>query len=288
MVQLTISHITRYRYRGDVLLNPHRLMLRPRDSRLLRVTDFDLRLDPPGRVDWAQDVFGNSVATVAFDAPTRDLHIESRAEVWHDEPAWPIFPIAASALAYPFAYSGDEIEDLGALAAPERAGRPERVLAWARGFVAPGSTDTLAMLKDLNVGVSTAIAYEAREEYGTQAPDHTLDRGRGSCRDLATLLVAAARHLGFGARLVSGYLWDPAGGRVGSAGSGATHAWAEVYLPGAGWIAFDPTNSAVGSGHLIPVAAARSIGQIAPVTGGYRGDADDALGMEVEVRVTAA
>ena len=284
MVRLTISHVTRYRYRGDVMLNPHRLMLRPRESRLLQVTGFDLVLDPPGRVDWAQDLFGNAVATASFDAAARQLRIESRAVVMHGEPAWPVFPISAAAITFPFAYSEDERVDLGALREPASEAS---VSAWARGFVAPGTTDTLAMLKDLNVGVSAAVAYEAREQYGTQAASDTLARRRGSCRDLATLLVEAVRHLGFGARLVSGYLWDPAQDRVGSAGPGSTHAWAEVYLPGAGWVAFDPTNRTVGAGHLVPVATARSIAQIAPVTGGYRGDAGDALDMDVTVRVAA-
>ena len=287
VVRLTISHVTHYRYRGDVLLNPHRLMLRPRESRLIQVTGFDLVLDPPGRVDWAQDVFGNAVATASFDAPTRDLRIASRADVLHAEPAWPVFPISASAITYPFAYAEDETADLGALVEPATRATDDRVSSWARGFVAPGTTDTLAMLKDLNAGVSASIVYEAREQYGTQTPADTLERRRGSCRDLATLLVEAARCLGFGARLVSGYLWDPAQERVGSAGPGSTHAWAEIFLPGAGWIAFDPTNRAVGAGHLVPVAAARTIEQIAPVTGGFSGDAGDALDMEVSVRVTA-
>lgn len=288
VVRLTISHVTHYRYRGDVLLNPHRLMLRPRESRLIQVTGFELVLDPPGRVDWAQDVFGNAVATASFDAPTKDLRIASRAEVLHAEPAWPVFPIAASAITYPFAHAGDEAIDLGALSEPASHATDDSVSSWLRGFVAPGTTDTLAMLKDLNAGVFASVAYEAREQYGTQTPSDTLERRRGSCRDLATLLVEAARRLGFGARLVSGYLWDPARERSGSAGPGSTHAWAEIYLPGAGWIPFDPTNSAVGAGHLVPVAAARTIAQIAPVTGGFRGAAEDALDMDVSVQVTAA
>ena len=285
MVHLTISHTTRYRYRRKVLLNPHRLMLRPRESRLLQVTAFDLRLDPPGQVDWAQDVSGNAVATVSFAEAALELRIESHAELLHSEQTWPVFPIAASAISYPFALSDDDQVDLGALLKPHYPDPDGRLSVWAHGFVAPGATDTLAMLKDLNAGTSASVTYEVREEYGTQAPLETLQRRRGSCRDLATLLAEAARHLGFGARLVSGYLWDPTQDGIGSAGSGSTHAWVEIYVPGAGWIAFDPTNRAVGAGHLVPVAAARAMEQIAPVTGGYQGAAEDALDMDVTVRV---
>lgn len=287
LVHLTVSHMTRYRYRRNVLLNPHRLMLRPRESRLLTVTAFDLQLEPPGRLNWTQDVFGNAVAVASFAEPTLELRIESRVDLLHSEQAWPVFPIAASAISYPFALSNDDRVDLGALLKPHYPDPDGRLSVWARGFVAPGATDTLTMLKDLNAGAAASITYEVREEYGTQAPLETLQRRRGSCRDLATLLAEAARHLGFGARLVSGYLWDPAQDRVGSAGTGSTHAWVEIYVPGAGWVAFDPTNRAVGAGHLVPVAAARTIEQIAPVMGGYGGDAEDALDMEVTVRVVA-
>ena len=143
------------------------------------------------------------------------------------------------------------------------------------------------MLKDLCTGVAQQIDYESRDDEGTQSPLQTLDRRRGSCRDLAVLYVEAARCLGFGARIVSGYLHSPDQGTLGSAGAGSTHAWAEVFVPGAGWITFDPTNRSVGSSNLIPVAVARDIRQIMPVSGSFVGPADAVLAMEVEVRVTA-
>jgi transglutaminase-like putative cysteine protease len=97
------------------------------------------------------------------------------------------------------------------------------------------------------------------EDGGTQSPTETLDRSWGSCRDLAALFVEAARSLGFGARIVSGYLHNPDQALVGSGGAGSTHAWVKVYVPGAGWIAFDPTNRTVGGFNLLPVAVARDI-----------------------------
>ena len=287
VVKLSIAHLTRYRYRKSVTLNPHRLMVRPRESRLLQVSAFDLRCDPPARIEWGYDVFGNAIASASFADPATVLSIECRVELQHAEEAWPVFAISASAINYPFAYSADEPIDLGALKTPHYPDPIGRVCAWARNYVAPGSTDTLSLLKDLNAGVFACLTYEVREDYGTQSPLQSLDRGMGSCRDFATLLVEAARHLGFGARTVSGYLWDPGNDAIGSAGPGSTHAWSEIYVPGAGWITFDPTNQAVGAGRLIPVAVARTIEQIAPVTGGFQGDVDDHLDMSVSVTVAA-
>ena len=114
----------------------------------------------------------------------------------------------------------------------------------------------------------------------------TLDQGSGACRDLAILFVEAVRCLGFGARIVSGYLHDQNAGAVGSSGAGSTHAWAEVYVPGAGWITFDPTNRSVGSFNLIPVAVGRDIGQVIPIAGSYSGADDALLDMSVAVAVT--
>jgi transglutaminase-like putative cysteine protease len=150
-------------------------------------------------------------------------------------------------------------------------------------------TDTLSLLQDVNAAARIGMTYIAREEAGTQSPQQTLDLGSGSCRDLATLFIEAVRHLGFGARAVSGYLFDPPTPEdPDNPGNqhGATHAWAEVYLPGAGWVAFDPTNGRMGEAHLVPVAVGRSIAQLSPVDGRYAGAADDFLGMTVEVTVS--
>jgi transglutaminase-like putative cysteine protease len=137
------------------------------------------------------------------------------------------------------------------------------------------------------VGVPGTISYQSREDEGTQSPIQTLDRGWGSCRDFAVLFVEAARSLGFGARIVSGYLYNPDQDRVGSEGAGSTHAWAEVYVPGAGWITFDPTNRGVGGFNLIPVAVARDIRQAMPVTGSFVGMTGSFIGMDVEISVRA-
>ena len=132
------------------------------------------------------------------------------------------------------------------------------------------------------------IGYQSRDEEGAQPPTQTLARGWGSCRDFAVLFAEAARSLGFGARIISGYLFNPGGELAGTSGAGSTHAWAEVYVPGAGWISFDPTNRGVGGFNLIPVGVARDIRQVMPVVGSFVGASDAFQAMSVEVAVTKA
>lgn len=262
-------------------------MLRPRENRDLRLISLDVSVAPSAVVTWAHDVFGNAVATANFQAVTDHLVIESVTELDLNAVAWPVFDMAASAISYPFRYSEDEWADLGALAAPQYPDPDGRLRNWARAFVRGDPTDTLSMLKDLCTGVSSAISYRSREDEGTQSPVETLERSVGSCRDFAVLFVESARNLNLGARLVSGYLYNPAQDVFGDRSAGSTHAWAEVYLPGAGWITFDPTSRSVGGANLIPVAVGRDMAQIIPVAGSFTGAADTFQGMAVEVTVTA-
>ncbi len=286
-MMLKIHHRTTYRYRQPVSLGPHRLMLRPRESRDLRLISSDITVTPAAAMTWAQDVFGNAVATATFQSVASTLVIDSVVELQLNASAWPVFDIAASAIVYPFQYSSDESIDLGALAIQQYPDPSGRLRDWARAFVRGSSTDTLSLLKDLCAGISKWIRYQSREEEGTQSPPQTLDRGSGSCRDFALLFVESARSLGFGARIVSGYLYNPGQDIAGSGGAGSTHAWAEVYVPGAGWITFDPANRSVGGFNLIPVAVARDIQQAMPVAGSFAGHADACTGMTVEISVKA-
>lgn len=288
MPSVAITHETSYRYRTPVSLGPHRLMLRPRETRDLSLTSFDLEISPEARIDWSHDVVGNAIATAHFDTRTEVLSIRSRTLADLRAPIWPVFPIAASAASYPFLYAPEDWIDLCALARPQYADEAERLSIWVEGFVMGRPTDTLSLLKDISNGVTAQIAYQDRETEGTQGPLETLDRGWGSCRDFAVLFAEAVRTLGFGARLVSGYLYDPSRDQLGSVGAGSTHAWVEVFVPGAGWVPFDPTNRSVGSSNLIPVAAARTIQQVAPVGGSFHGKPGDVLSMEVRVIVQDA
>lgn len=282
---LNVRHSTLYRYANPVTLSPHRLMLRPRDSHALRLIDTSLTLSPPAEVQWSLDVFGNSVAIAVFSQPATELRIDSLLTVEQFPAAPNPLHIAAPAAAYPFTYTKDDRIDLGGFLTPHYDDPEGRLAAWARGFVMSVGTGTLALLTDLNAGIQSQFAYQARDAEGTQSPQETLERGGGSCRDFAVLLVDAARWLGFGARLVTGYLDTSRSTMV---GYGATHAWADIYLPGAGWTTFDPTNAIVGEQGLIRVAVGREMSQIVPVSGSFTGTPGDFLGMSVEVEVTPA
>jgi transglutaminase-like putative cysteine protease len=287
LISLRIHHRTIYRYHQPVSLEMHRLMLRPRESRDLRLISCNVTVEPAATVTWAQDVFGNAVATVTFQEMAETLEIHSLSELQLFAPNWPLFDIAYSAISFPFLYADDEWTDLGALTVQQYPDPTGRLENWARGFVRSAPTDTLSLLKDLSIGVSTQIQYQSREVEGTQSPTETLDRGWGSCRDFAVLFTEVCRSLGFGARIVSGYLYNPDDDLVGSTAAGSTHAWTEVFVPGAGWITFDPTNRSVGGMNLIPVAVARDIHQVMPVTGSFTGDSNAFQGMSVEVFVTS-
>ncbi len=287
MITLKIHHRTTYRFHQKVTLWPHRLMLRPRESRDLHLISSNITVAPAATVIWAHDVFGNAIATATFQTLADHVVIDSVAELQLDAPAWPVFDIAASAISYPFRYSDDEWTDLGGLTIQQYSDNERRLGNWAQGFVRGSPTDTLSLLKDLSAGVAQATRYRSREDEGTQSPLDTLDRGWGSCRDFSVLFVEAARSLGFGARIVSGYLYNPDQQGVGSSGAGSTHAWAEIFVPGAGWISFDPTNRGMGGSNLIPVAVVRDIRQAMPVSGSFVGPTNAFAGMSVEVFVTS-
>ena len=201
MAALNIWHRTTYRYRRPVALGIHRLQLRPRESRDIRVVSHNVTITPRAVVTWANDVFGNTVANVFFPAPAATLLIESSAVLEHNSEPWPLFDIASSATSYPFDYSDDERLDLGALLVPQYTDPERRLLGWAKGFIRSTPTDTLSLLKDMNAAISAWVSYESRDDEGTQPPIATLDRGWGSCRDIALLLIEAVRNLGLGARI---------------------------------------------------------------------------------------
>ena len=286
MSSLELIHSTIYRYRRPVLLGPHKLMLRPREVRDIRLVSFDVTMNPQTELIWTHDVADNAIATANFKEKTDYLEIVSRSKIEMNTTRWPVFAISASACNFPFSYSDDEWIDLGALTAQHYPDQNGQLSEWVNSFIFSRPTDTLSLLKDISAGIAQRTTYQIRESEGTQTPLETLDKQEGSCRDFAVLFVAAARCLGLGARVVSGYLVNTDGLLSGSDGSGSTHAWAEVFLPGAGWVAFDPTNRSIGSGNLISVAVVREMSQAVPVSGQFIGDKDDLLEMSVAVRIT--
>jgi transglutaminase-like putative cysteine protease len=286
---LNVRHTTVYRYSQPVALGDHRLMLRPRDSHDLRLIKTNLTFSPPASVRWMHDVFGNSVAIASFREWSAELRIESSLVLETFAPELPPFQITPDASRYPFIYSADDRIDLGRMLERQHPDPDDRLGSWARGFVRSNPTDTSALLADLNNGVGAQISYQSRETEGTQTPIETLNRGWGTCRDLAVLLIEAARSLGFGARVVTGYLYRAAAdaGSPAAIGAGTTHAWADIYVPGSGWIAYDPTNRTIGGHDLIRVAVTRDISQAVPISGSFVGPPGSYLGMTVDVAVVS-
>jgi transglutaminase-like putative cysteine protease len=288
---LSINHKTVYRYQRPVTFSEHRAMFRPRDSHDLRVIDARLTLSPPGRVRWIHDVFSNSIALIAFDQQAGELRFESEIEIAHYGLQEPSFAIRDYATTYPFRYDNDQAVDLSPTLQCHYPDPEGAVSAWACQFLDPHGGDTQELLVRITHAVKEQFAYRRRAIKGTQTPTETLALGSGTCRDFALFMIEAVRSLGMAARFVTGYLYDPSVDEAGSGpgesllGTGATHAWVQVYLPGAGWVEFDPTNGLVGGAHLIRVAVARDPGQAIPLSGTYHGYASDFIDMEVEVRV---
>jgi transglutaminase-like putative cysteine protease len=288
--RLSISHTTVYRYRRKVAFDEHRAMFRPRDSHDLRVLESRLILSPPGEVRWIHDVFSNSITLITFSEPATELRFESRIEIEHYAPSDPEWMLREFAATYPFRYDNDQIVDLLPTLQCHYSDPEGAVGAWARGFLDPGeTTNTQELLVRITRGIKEGFRYRHRAVHGTQRPIETLQLGSGACRDFALLMIEAVRSLGLAARFVTGYLYDPAidGAGPGLTGAGSTHAWVQVYLPGAGWVEFDPTNGLIGGRHLIRVGVARDPKQAVPLHGTYRGAASDFIDLQVEVKVTA-
>jgi transglutaminase-like putative cysteine protease len=288
MKYLTVRHTTRYRYAQPATFGTHRLMLRPRDSHDMRLVDAELTLSPPGEVQWSHDVFGNSIAHVEFAQSGTELLIDSTLHLERYAVVRPRFAITHEAESYPFVYSASDRSDLGRLLDRHYPDPHEVVDKWAKEFVVESPMPTLELLASLNAAFKTDFTYNVRYEEGTQSPTETLEKRSGTCRDYALLFIEAVRSLGFGARFITGYLYDPAldGGNA-MQGAGATHAWADVYLPGAGWVEFDPTNGIIAGENLIRVAVTRDPSQGLPISGSFTGRPSDFLGMSVEVIVSA-
>jgi len=283
---LTVRHVTTYDYAEPVKLGEHRMMFRPRESHDLRLVTSGLEIRPrPVELRWLHDVFDNSVAIATFGAPASELRFESIVTLEHLETPIPDYALAAAAQSHPFLYPDDEWPDLaGALM---RRYPDSDVDRWARRFVAkPDANATMTLLHSMTHGIREQFVYERRTQKGVQSPGETLRRGCGSCRDFALLMMEAVRSLGLAARFVSGYIFVPELDTHATVGGGATHAWLQVYLPGAGWVDFDPTNSIVGNRNLIRVAVAWDPRQALPLWGSFIGPAAAFRGMTVEVSVT--
>lgn len=282
MRRIRIEHTTEYRFPTAVTLCEHRLLLRPREGHDIRLEASLLHIEPAYQIDWRRDIYGNSVAVVNFAEPADRLVIASEVlvENYEDEPL--AFTIAPEAEHYPFAYDPEEQIDLTPYQTPVFPDDRSWIADWI-GSLCDSSErlETNELLRRLNAAITDGLNYSMREEPGVQTPAQTLSLGQGSCRDLATLFIEACRHCGLAARFVSGYLLSAAAVED----LGSTHAWAEVYLPGAGWRGYDSTSGMATGPEHIAVAVHRRPDAVPPVAGSYLGAAEPKPEMRVEVRV---
>jgi transglutaminase-like putative cysteine protease len=280
----TIRHVTTYHYKRRVAFGEHRMMLRPRDDEDQKVLESELEIRPePSELSWTQDVFGNHVTTARFENRASELRFESTICLDHTPAGFGETDIEEFARTYPFAYRADE------RAGPVRFVTPLSPCPpldhWAASFLRPdGSANTRDLLVDMTQTIHRTFKHVPRHDKGIQDPVQTLVLMSGSCRDFAMLMIAALRSLRFGTRFVSGYLHLADDGDV---TGGNTHAWVQVYVPGPGWVDFDPSSGRVGNQDLVRVAVVEEPREAIPLQGTWVGAASDHLAMKVAVQVIA-
>lgn len=283
MARLKIRHETHYSYERPVSFAAHRMLLRPRDSHAIRVTDAVLTVSPPGETRWVYDALGNSVCCFTPGGESTGLSIISELTIER-------FPALLSDLrvddpqtATPIVYTPADRSVLAPFIDPVTEDAEGNLLKWLRDRVGSPHEPALEFLLRLNKAIHDEFEYQTRDIGAAQEPSHTVKLGAGTCRDFAWLMVEALRRLGYAARFVTGYLFCPSQG--GMRGAGATHAWCEVFLPDLGWTELDPTNAIAESPDLIPVAVARTPAEAMPITGSIYGDPGDThLAVHVDVR----
>ena len=283
MKHIRIQHSTAYQYSEPVTLLPHKLMVRPRDGHDIQLISSSLTITPHHAVKWHRDIYGNSVAMVTFKEPATEMSIISEVVVSHYEAEPLDFLVDEKALMFPFFFDPSERVDLIPYQTLSFPSDSAVLQQWLEQFWRPGQMiETYALLDNINKEIVQNFTYQMREEPGVQRPAETLEKRSGSCRDFATLFIDACRYFGLAARFVSGYLHCPDT----VDGHGSTHAWAEVYLPGAGWKGFDNTSGIVVGHNHIAVAVTRHPEDAPPISGSYSGETTKEPTMQVKVEVT--
>ncbi|WP_373652519.1 transglutaminase N-terminal domain-containing protein [Schlesneria sp. DSM 10557] len=277
-----IEHRTVYSYRQPVTLGQHRLVLRPREGHNLRVENMQIAISPRHEIQWAHDIYNNSVALVSFVESASTLEITSTVTVhrtFADEvprnDATPRVPL-------PLNYDTLESHLVAAYQAVSYPDDVPQVQTWLNGLPAiRSSNDAESVLSDLCSTICQKIKYQRRYAKGVQSPAETINLSSGSCRDTATLMMDAARGLGLAARFASGYLDCPAS----EAGRAAMHAWTEVYLPIIGWRGYDPTLGEIVSRKHILVGVSHHPRGVMPVSGLFTGLTGDFINMTAQVKI---
>jgi transglutaminase-like putative cysteine protease len=284
---LSIRHVTTYHYNKPIAFGEHRMMLRPRDDGDQKILESEIEITPaPLQLTWSQDTFGNHVAIAHFDDRAAELCFVSNIRLDHAPTGFDEADIKESARFYPFAYAAEDWLELKCFTQPPAA-RCE-IDRWSAEFFGEnGAVGTHELLVGMTHAIRQNFKHVSRHQNGVQDPVRTLELGSGSCRDLAVLMIVALRSRGIAARFVSGYVHLPDDDSDDVAG-GNMHAWVQVYVPGPGWVDFDPSGGVVGNQNLIRVAVAHHPREAIPLQGTWYGSASDHLAMNVAVKVKMA
>ena len=280
MQRYKIIHRTYYNYSSSIILGIHNSLLRPRESHELRIESFTLKSTPEAKLFWHRDVEDNSVAVATFEAPTQQLFIESEVIIQHYNESPLDFIVSDYAINYPFKYlANDEFILSSYMILPNEETRTLLNNWICNIYKYNEKIQTYTLLEKLTTYIFENFTYKVREEAGVQTAKQTLTYTSGSCRDFAFLFMEAVKCLGLATRFVSGYLYAPLMSHM----VGSTHAWAEVYIPGGGWIGFDPTTgNIVGTDH-IAVAVSRLPDNVPPIAGSFVGVSGSTLSVGVWV-----
>jgi transglutaminase-like putative cysteine protease len=282
MKRIRITHRTEYFYHEPVSFGDHRILMRPREGHDVRIVGSNVSIEPAATIRWLRDIDGNSVAIASFSQPADTLRIVAEIDVDLSNDQTIECLIEPGAKMYPFQYSPEEQVDLVPYRLPSYPYDGPALRDWLRELYTPGQfIDTFQLLTRLNTYIFEKLRYNLRYDPGVQLPHETLRLGGGSCRDYAVLMMEAARHWGFGARFVTGYI------QMAEGQHGATHAWTDIYLPGAGWRGFDPTNNKLAGSEHISVGVSRSQEKAAPISGSWAGPSGAFDRMDVSVQVVA-
>ncbi len=263
-MKVEIRYAARYAYDERVTFSPHLFRLIPKVDRALKLRRFDFRTNTGAVINWRRDLFDNEVASVFYPKAARNLDVKLRLRLEVAEKNAFGFLLASHALHAPFAYQPQEALVL----APYLSAAPALPIPFWKAPLAP--EPTIPTLTALNAALHQHLAYERRDEGAARTSAETLALGSGACRDFAVLLVDTLRGLGLAARYASGYLCEF--GSDEKRAEGALHAWVEVYLPGAGWVGFDPTNGTLCDHRHLTAAVGLGTEDVAPVIGSYYHD----------------
>jgi transglutaminase-like putative cysteine protease len=265
MKKIRIHHITEYKFSAPVELTEHRLLLRPREGHDIRIHSSRLDVSPAYETKWYRDIYGNSTGLLYLKQPSDTLRIESEIVIEHYGERPLDFVVDRRAVTFPFPFEPEDRLDLLPYSTHNWPNHTQQLKQWVSRFWLPGqSIETFLLLDRMNKAIVADFGYGMREEPGVQNPGETLRLKTGSCRDFAAFFIEACRYLGLSARFVSGYLHNP-----GSSQHGSTHAWSEVFLPGAGWIGFDNTSGLIAGTEHIATAVHRHPESVPPVSGSY-------------------